>query len=107
MTYVFVSYVELDSQNAVIELLRSDVSAHQGRAGQLKSDLVVCRDEAARAAFSCLRHLSSRVLKGHPLARVFCKSVAFCKHTIRAYILSFFTCVLIYLSVVLNDLICY
>ena len=39
---------ELDSQNAVIELLRSDVSAHQGRAGQLESDLVVCRDEAAR-----------------------------------------------------------
>lgn len=40
--------LENDSQSEVIELLRADVSTLQGRAGQLESDLVVARDEAAR-----------------------------------------------------------
>lgn len=40
--------LENDSQSEVIELLRAEVSTHQGRAGQLESDLVVSRDEAAR-----------------------------------------------------------
>ena len=40
--------VENESQNDAIELLRSEVAAHNGRAGQLDSDLVVARDEAAR-----------------------------------------------------------
>lgn len=40
--------VENESQSEEIELLRAEVSAHKGRAGQLESDLVVARDEAAR-----------------------------------------------------------
>ena len=40
--------LENDSQSEVIEVLRADVSKHEGRAGQLESDLVVARDEAAR-----------------------------------------------------------
>ena len=40
--------VETESQAEAIELLRAEVSKHQGRAGQLDSDLVVARDEAAR-----------------------------------------------------------
>lgn len=40
--------LENDSQSEAIELLRAEVSTHQGRAGQLASDLVVARDEAAR-----------------------------------------------------------
>lgn len=40
--------VENDSQAEAIELLRAEVSKHQGRAGQLESDLVTARDEAAR-----------------------------------------------------------
>ena len=40
--------LENDSQSEVIELLRAEVSKHQGRAGQLETDLVVDRDEAAR-----------------------------------------------------------
>ncbi len=40
--------LENDSQSEVIELLRAEVSKHQGRAGQLETDLVVARDEAAR-----------------------------------------------------------
>lgn len=40
--------VENESQAEAIELLRAEVSKHQGRAGQLESDLVVARDEAAR-----------------------------------------------------------
>lgn len=40
--------VENESQSETIELLRAEVSTHQGRAGQLESDLMVARDEAAR-----------------------------------------------------------
>jgi chromosome segregation ATPase len=40
--------IENDAQAEIIELLRAEVSTHQGRAGQLESDLVVSRDEAAR-----------------------------------------------------------
>ena len=40
--------IENDAQADTIELLRAEVSTHQGRAGQLESDLVVSRDEAAR-----------------------------------------------------------
>ena len=40
--------VENEAQSDSIELLRAEVSAHKGRAGQLDSDLVVARDEAAR-----------------------------------------------------------
>lgn len=40
--------IENESQGETIELLRAEVSIHQGRAGQLESDLVVARDEAAR-----------------------------------------------------------
>lgn len=40
--------IENESQAETIELLRAEVSTHQGRAGQLESDLVVARDEAAR-----------------------------------------------------------
>lgn len=40
--------LENDSQSEVIEVLRAEVSKHQGRAGQLETDLVVARDEAAR-----------------------------------------------------------
>ena len=41
--------VENEAQSEAIELLRAEVSVHKGRAGQLDSDLVVARDEAARA----------------------------------------------------------
>lgn len=40
--------VEIETQAQTIELLRSEVSTHQGRAGQLESDLVLAREEAAR-----------------------------------------------------------
>lgn len=40
--------IENDLQSETIELLRAEVSTHQGRAGQLESDLMVSRDEAAR-----------------------------------------------------------
>ncbi len=40
--------IENESQGERIELLRAEVSTHQGRAGQLESDLVVAREEAAR-----------------------------------------------------------
>ena len=40
--------VENDTQAEAIESLRADVAAHQGRAGQLESDLAVARDEAVR-----------------------------------------------------------
>lgn len=40
--------VENDAQAEAIESLRADVAAHQGRAGQLESDLAVARDEAVR-----------------------------------------------------------
>ncbi len=40
--------IENESQAEAIELLRAEVSKHQGRAGQLESDLVAARDEAAR-----------------------------------------------------------
>lgn len=40
--------IENEVQGETIELLRAEVSTHQGRAGQLESDLVVSRDEAAR-----------------------------------------------------------
>jgi len=40
--------VENESQAQTVELLRSEVSTHQGRAGQLESDLVLAREEAAR-----------------------------------------------------------
>ena len=40
--------IENDAQADTIELLRAEVSTHQGRAGQLESDLLVSRDEAAR-----------------------------------------------------------
>ena len=40
--------VENDAQSETIESLRGDVAEHQGRAGQLQSDLVLARDEAIR-----------------------------------------------------------
>ena len=40
--------IENDAQADTIDLLRAEVSTHQGRAGQLESDLVVARDEAVR-----------------------------------------------------------
>ena len=40
--------IENDTQAEAIELLRGEVATHQGRAGQLESDLVVARDEATR-----------------------------------------------------------
>jgi chromosome segregation ATPase len=40
--------IENDAQAETIELLRADVATHQGRAGQLESDLAVARDEAVR-----------------------------------------------------------
>ena len=40
--------VENEAQSDSIELLRAEVAAHKGRAGQLDSDLVVARDEASR-----------------------------------------------------------
>ena len=40
--------IENESQTETIELLRAEVAKHQGRAGQLESDLVVARDEAVR-----------------------------------------------------------
>ena len=40
--------IENDKQAEAIELLRSDVAAHQGRAGQLESDLTASRDDAVR-----------------------------------------------------------
>lgn len=40
--------IENDTQAEAIELLRAEVATHQGRAGQLESDLVVARDEATR-----------------------------------------------------------
>ena len=40
--------IENDAQTDMIELLRADVATHQGRAGQLESDLAMARDEAAR-----------------------------------------------------------
>ena len=40
--------IENDAQTDMIELLRADVATHQGRAGQLESDLAVARDEAVR-----------------------------------------------------------
>ena len=40
--------IENDTQAELIEQLRADVAAHQGRAGQLESDLAVARDEAVR-----------------------------------------------------------
>lgn len=40
--------IENEAQFETIELLRAEVSIHQGRAGQLESDLAVARDEAAR-----------------------------------------------------------
>lgn len=40
--------IENDAQAETIELLRSDVAAHQGRAGQLETDLTASRDEAVR-----------------------------------------------------------
>lgn len=40
--------IENDAQSELIEQLRSDVAAHQGRAGQLETDLTGSREEAAR-----------------------------------------------------------
>lgn len=40
--------IENDAQSELIEQLRSDVAAHQGRAGQLETDLTASREEAAR-----------------------------------------------------------
>lgn len=40
--------IENDGQAETIEQLRSDVAAHQGRAGQLEADLTASREEAAR-----------------------------------------------------------
>ncbi len=40
--------IENESQAETIALLRADVAMHQGRAGQLESDLAVSRDESAR-----------------------------------------------------------
>ena len=40
--------IENDAQAEAIESLRADVATHQGRAGQLESDLAVARDEAVR-----------------------------------------------------------
>jgi|GEM_PF-583077 len=40
--------IENDVQAETIELLRSEVAAHQGRAGQLETDLTASREEAVR-----------------------------------------------------------
>ena len=40
--------IENDAQAESIEQLRSDVAAHQGRAGQLEADLTASREEAVR-----------------------------------------------------------
>jgi chromosome segregation ATPase len=40
--------LENESQGEAIELLRAEVAAHKGRAGQLEADLAVTRDDAAR-----------------------------------------------------------
>jgi colicin import membrane protein len=40
--------IENDTQVELIEQLRADVAAHQGRAGQLESDLTASREEAVR-----------------------------------------------------------
>lgn len=40
--------IENDSQAEIIEQLRSDVAAHQGRAGQLEADLTASREDAVR-----------------------------------------------------------
>lgn len=40
--------IENDTQAEAIELLRAEVATHQGRAGQLESDLMVARDESTR-----------------------------------------------------------
>lgn len=40
--------IENDTQAELIEQLRADVATHQGRAGQLESDLTVSREEAVR-----------------------------------------------------------
>ena len=40
--------IENESQTQAIESLQAEVSKHEGRAGQLESDLAVSRDEAAR-----------------------------------------------------------
>lgn len=40
--------IENDTQAETIEQLRSDVAAHQGRAGQLEADLTASREEAVR-----------------------------------------------------------
>ena len=40
--------IENDAQAETIEQLRSDVAAHQGRAGQLEADLTASREEAVR-----------------------------------------------------------
>ena len=40
--------IENDAQAETIESLRADVAEHQGRAGQLESDLALARDEAVR-----------------------------------------------------------
>ena len=40
--------IENDTQAELIEQLRSDVAAHQGRAGQLEADLTASRKEAVR-----------------------------------------------------------
>lgn len=40
--------IENDTQAELIEQLRSDVAAHQGRAGQLETDLTASREEAVR-----------------------------------------------------------
>ena len=40
--------IENESRAKTIALLRADVATHQGRAGQLESDLAVSRDESAR-----------------------------------------------------------
>lgn len=40
--------IENDTQAETIEQLRSDVAAHQGRAGQLETDLMASREEAVR-----------------------------------------------------------
>lgn len=40
--------IENDTQAETIEQLRSDVAAHQGRAGQLEKDLTASREEAVR-----------------------------------------------------------
>jgi colicin import membrane protein len=40
--------IENDAQTETIEQLRSDVAVHQGRAGQLETDLTASREEAVR-----------------------------------------------------------